>query len=109
MIEGTCYCCGNPRHDSHDFLEAESTPKYKWAFKIETQNLCAESQKAGSQPGNKKTQSTKDEEENMSTVKSWTTGTQHLILEQSLFVHVLSNIVGYLDIKPNELQNIMVE
>ena len=56
-----------------------------------------------------KKQSAKYEEENISAVSSWTAVTQGFIQEQSLFMHVLSNIVGYLYNKVNEEQNIMAE
>ena len=89
-----------------DFPEASSTQKDKRSFGKATQNLCAESQKAELQP-EKKTQSNNDEEDIMSAVSSWTTVTQNFIQAKSLFTHVLSNIVGYLDSKENEKQNSM--
>ena len=49
-----------------------------------------------------KPQSNKGEEESMLVVISLTTGTQNFIQAQSLFIHVLSNIVGGLDRKANE-------
>ena len=54
LREGACYCWGNPGHISPDCPEAASSPKDKCALKTATQNLCAESQKAESQSGNKK-------------------------------------------------------
>ena len=45
----------------------------------------------------------------MSVVISWTTETQNFFQEQSLFTHVLSNIVGDLGSKSNEEQGSMAE
>ena len=45
----------------------------------------------------------------MSAVRPWTTGTQIFAQTKSLLTHVLSNIVGDLDIKENEEQNSMSE
>ena len=94
LREGTCYCCGKPGHIFPECTATESTPKDKWEFKTATQNVCAESQKAESQSGNKKTQSTKDEEDNMLEVISCTTENQNFIQSQILFTHKLINIVG---------------
>ena len=56
-----------------------------------------------------KPQPTKYEEENMSVVSLWTAVTHNFIQAQSLFTQVLSNIVGDLDIKSSEEQNIMAK
>ena len=48
-------------------------------------------------------------EDGISTVRSWTSGTQNVIQSQSLFTHVLSNIVGDLDSKSSKGQDGMVE
>ena len=109
LREGTCYCFEKLGHILPDFPEEASTPKEKWAFRTATQNLCAESQKAESQYGNKKPQSTKDEEDNMSAASSWTTGTNFFIQAQSLLTNVLSNNVGDLYSKENEEQDSMAE
>ena len=50
----------------------------------------------------KKSQSTNKEEDGMSTVRLWTLGNQYFIQTQSLFTHILSNIIAYLDIKASE-------
>ena len=57
----------------------------------------------------KKSQSTNEEEENVSAVRSWTTRNQNFIQAQSLLTHVLSNIFGYLDRKASKEKNIMAE
>ena len=56
-----------------------------------------------------KTQSTKDEEDDITAVSLWKTGTQIFIQSQSLFRNVLSNIVGDSDTKANEGQGSLVE
>ena len=48
-------------------------------------------------------------ENSISSVSSWTPGTQNIIQAQSLFTNVLSNIVGYLDRKASEGQKSMAE
>ena len=45
----------------------------------------------------------------MSAVSSWTTWTQFFIQVQSILSHVVRNIVGDLDKKPNKEQNRMAE
>ena len=50
-----------------------------------------------------------NEEDNMSEVRSCKTETQKFIQSQSLFTHVLSNIVGCLYSKASEEQIIMAE
>ena len=53
LREGKCYFCGNSGHIFPDSSEEASTSKDKWALKTAIKNLCAESQKAESQYGNK--------------------------------------------------------
>ena len=57
----------------------------------------------------KKSQSTNEEEENVSAVRSWTTRNQIFIQAQSLLTHVLSNIFGYLERKASKEKSIMAE
>ena len=55
----------------------------------------------------KKTQSTKYEEDNMSAVRSCTKGSHFFIQSQSIFTHVLSNIVWDSYRKSSEEQDSM--